>query len=658
MASPAPAAAVDRVLEVAPAPSCAQWLGFMGGSCPAAVETVTGLAVSAGGYVLANGGTASPSFPDAIVGLCPPADPRNAFVIKTTGEGDPVWSRVLGGSQRDAARGQLALDSGENVIIAGSTLSSDFPVTPGAFDETLNDRYSKGDAFVAKLSPEGEVLWSTYLGAGGEDRAEGVAVDADDNVYVVGVTLSWDFPVQGDEGQIYAGGYEAFLAKLSPAGELLWARFIGGSKFDYGRAVCAAAADGVVVCGNTASPDFPVLGAGWTGSPGDQDVFVMHVSSEGTAVWSLVVAGTGEDIPYAIAPAPGGELVVTGATNSGDFPRVPADSPMGPSQGQDAFLIRIGTSGELAWCRTIGGTGNDLGRSVSVDDSGGVWMGGDTGSTDLVSGALCDQAYGGGPWDGFYALVSSDGRGVRSAYLGGSGPGNENVYSLAWAGEGTLYLTGQTGSGDFPRVPCGLRQELGAQNALFLGRIAIGRGEATRRFEPGHWWPGSPVRVCIDLMPVEEATTVAVEDSPPVSWTVTSVESGGAWDAVSGKVVWSPVTAHGADPSSLCYEIAPPADCTGAPAVWWGQVSLDGVRTPITGDSELSCGFRITAFTIGEGGAATIGWDGPLSARIEFQSGPDGAWQDMGVVGTERQWTGQLPETEPGKAVLLRVVAE
>jgi len=143
-----------------------------------------------------------------------------------------VWGSFLGGSSYD--RGDaVTLDPLGNVLVTGRTYSSDFPTTPGAYDETLNS--SVFDVFVTKLDASGSaLLWSTFLGGSDEDYGYGIAVDPSLTPVVMGWTGSSDFPTTpGAYDQSY-GVRDAFVAKLDASGSaLLWSTFLGGSTWDF-----------------------------------------------------------------------------------------------------------------------------------------------------------------------------------------------------------------------------------------------------------------------------------------------------------------------------------------------------------------------------------------------------------------------------------------
>ncbi len=163
-----------------------------------------------------------------------------------------LWSTFLGGSSDESAW-DVALDSAGNVVVTGLTISTFFPTTVGAYDETYN---GFGDVFVSKLDPTGStLLWSTFLGGAENDIGYSVAIDQTQNVVVSGRTLSGDFPIAGATYDPSSNGEEdAFVLKLAIDGSaLLWSSYLGGAESDQVYALALDEAGSPVVVGATGS---------------------------------------------------------------------------------------------------------------------------------------------------------------------------------------------------------------------------------------------------------------------------------------------------------------------------------------------------------------------------------------------------------------------
>ena len=203
-------------------------------------------------------------------GLAPHYNQANAFVTKLNPSGTAlIYSTYLGGTGRNEngdRAAALQVDGVGNAYVVGSAGSADFPVTRGAF-QTTNHSSTYSNAFVTELNAAGSALvYSTYLGGSGTsvvgDSANGLALDAAGDVYVVGTAWSTDFPVTVGALQAAdqsASGSNAFISELNPAGSALtYSTYLGGSGSDSATAVVIDGASGVYFAGMASSTDFPV----------------------------------------------------------------------------------------------------------------------------------------------------------------------------------------------------------------------------------------------------------------------------------------------------------------------------------------------------------------------------------------------------------------
>jgi hypothetical protein len=207
----------------------------------------------------------------------------DAFILKFNSSGVRLWATYYGGSSSDYAN-SVATDPLGNVYVVGSTQSFDFPVYDpggGAYFQGSNAGY---DAFILKFNSSGVRQWATYYGGGSEDRAYSVASDSQGNVYVVGYTLSTDFPVYDPGGGAYFqgsnAGYDAFILKFNSSGVRQWATYYGGGSEDRAYSVASDSQGNVYVAGYTLSTNFPVYnpggGAYYQGNnAGGYDAFIL-----------------------------------------------------------------------------------------------------------------------------------------------------------------------------------------------------------------------------------------------------------------------------------------------------------------------------------------------------------------------------------------------
>ncbi|MEJ7764716.1 MAG: SBBP repeat-containing protein [Acidimicrobiales bacterium] len=215
----------------------------------------------------------------------------------------------------------VAVDGSGNAYVLGMTTSIDFPVT------NMTTRQGASDFFVAKFNPDGQRIWSTYLGGAGDEGGAfrhdtgGIAVDGAGNAYVAGTTTSNDFPAAKTPRP--GGVTDAFLAKLGPDGSLLRSTYIGGTGDDYGFSVTVDGADRVYLGGSTTSAavvDSGVLVQDVQSKRGGLDGYIVKFDGSGGPEWVTYLGGSLDEQLFGVASDPAGNLAVAGATTSSDLP--------------------------------------------------------------------------------------------------------------------------------------------------------------------------------------------------------------------------------------------------------------------------------------------------------------------------------------------------
>jgi len=286
-----------------------------------------GLAVDSSGNAYITGSTDSADFPTAKPLQSANGGASDAFVAKVNSSGSTlVYSTYLGGSAADTGQA-IAVDGSGDAYVAGATASANFPVASPL--QPSNGGGSQ-DAFVSKLSADGSTLvYSTYLGGSGTDRAFGIALDSAANVYVVGDTTSANFPTTS--GVVQAGNNgssDAFASKLNAAGSaLVYSTLLGGSGLDRATAVAVDASGHAFITGLTQSSNFPTahpvqtnFGGGACGSSPCSDAFVTELDPPAASlVYSTYLGGSGADAGQAIALDSSGNAYVAGGTASSNF---------------------------------------------------------------------------------------------------------------------------------------------------------------------------------------------------------------------------------------------------------------------------------------------------------------------------------------------------
>lgn len=222
-----------------------------------------------------------------------------------------------------ASGAAIAVDDIGNAYITGDTFSSDFPTTPDGFQTVAKGH----DAFVTKLGIEGalSLLYSTYLGGSGDERGLDITVDDAGNAYVTGDTTSEDFPLANPYQETFGGLSDAFVIKLNATGtELLYSTYLGGDSLEESNSISLDSVGNAYVTGHTASANFPTANTAQQTFGGAYDVFVSKLNSVGNElIYSTYLGGSDDDRGAGIAVDDGGNAYVAGQTDSADFPVTP-----------------------------------------------------------------------------------------------------------------------------------------------------------------------------------------------------------------------------------------------------------------------------------------------------------------------------------------------
>ena len=316
-----------------------------------------------------------------------------------------------------------------------------------------------------------ELVYSTYLGGSGTERAEDIAVDTAGNAWVMGTTASANFPTTANALDRTLGGQDVFLAKFGPGGALLYSTFLGGLGTEVGHGIALDAAGNVYVTGHTDSSDFPRVGGLPASLRGTgAEIFVVKLSPSGSnLLYSTTFGGSGLDRAWRIAVDAAGAAYVAGETDSRDFPVIGGVQTSFGGGDLDAFVAKLSPGGTaLSYSTYLGGSSYDVGRSLAVDEAGRAAVGGTTLSLDFPVDDAEWSSFQGGGTDAFVTILEASGSSfVSSTYLGGSG--NEATFGLAFEPEGSLYAAGATTSPDFPlEEPL---QGYGGDSDAFVSRL-------------------------------------------------------------------------------------------------------------------------------------------------------------------------------------------
>lgn len=433
--------------------------GFAG--CEGAYD----VAVDANNNVYLVGATNLASYP-AQTTDCGARDYYDIFASKVdpskTGAAQLIYTTYLASNKTDLGTA-IQVDETGNAYIGGYAWGNNFPTTTNAYQRTFGG--GMADAVAAKLNPQGQVVYATYLGGSDFDEAYHMAM-ADGLIYLAGVSGSANFPTTTDAYQRTNRNGDGFVAVLDPArsgaASLIYSTLYGGTNSDEVDAV-AIAGGSIYLAGGTLSTNLPLknpIYATAPSAPTYYDAFAARLDRTRTGSDQLLFAtylgGARGEMAGGITVNTTGTIYVTGVTLSSNFPRT-----IGPAHGGDwdGFLTVLNPvpPTALVWSRFVGGSGRDALRDVLLAPNDAAWVVGGTGSSNLPTvNPLQDTFRGGAPqapytWlgsagDALVAAFNNDGAMAFGTYLGGTG--FDAAMGIARGVDGRFYVAGGTYSTD------------------------------------------------------------------------------------------------------------------------------------------------------------------------------------------------------------------
>jgi len=310
------------------------------------------------------------------------------FIQKLDAAGNLLWAKSMGGTSDD--RGEsIAVDGFGNVYTTGRFYNTvDFDPNSGVSNLISQGQY---DIFIQKLDTAGNFLWAKSMGGTNTDEGYSITIDGSGNVYTTGFfrgTVDFD-PNLGVSSLISQGGDDIFIQKLDAAGNLLWAKSMGGTSTDKGESITVDGLGNVYTTGrfrsNTADFD-PNPGVSNLIGQGQYDIFIQKIDTAGNFLWAKSMGGTDNDYGFSTTVDGLGNVYTTGTFhNTVDFDPNSGVSNLTSLIYSDIFIQKLDAAGNFLWAKSMGGTTSgawDKGHSITVDGFGNVY------TTGVFSGTV------------------------------------------------------------------------------------------------------------------------------------------------------------------------------------------------------------------------------------------------------------------------------
>ncbi len=300
---------------------------------------------------------------------------------------DPIaygleYTTYYGGAHMDFAY-SIDVKKNNNVIITGYTVSTSNIATTGAYQTTLSDQ----DSFIAEFDYQGNRLWATYFGGTYSERNYAAALDSNDNIYIVGNTTSIiGMATNGAFQQYIASGDDAFIAKFSNTGQLMWSTYYGGNQHELITTVTVDDSNKIYVTGHTLSSDLPCTPNAFRNTlVGMENAFLGVFDANGNEIYNSYYIKGSNTKGESIAVTSDGIIYLVGTTNDNE-PIANPNVHQNQNGGYlDGFVLKINPQFQTIWKTYLGGWHNEILAGVSLDSLENLYLTGKTKSNDGIA---------------------------------------------------------------------------------------------------------------------------------------------------------------------------------------------------------------------------------------------------------------------------------
>jgi hypothetical protein len=461
---------------------------FLGGTGDERMENVPyafgSTTVDSKGNIIVVGRTTSIDFPlkdafqDHINGS------SDGTISKFYPNGSLIFSTYLGGSAQEVPT-DVAVDSEDNIIVAGITGSEDFPLK-NAFQSNLGGGLEgNADCFITKISEDGQsLLFSTFFGGTGSDWCYTMNVDSNDRIAISGATTSTDFPLLNPHQSTNSGSLDIFLSLFEADGQsLLFSTYLGTTVVDHGRRIGFDSQGDILLTGIAGIGDLATEGAYQEEHGGCTDVFLAKFHVNGTLAYLTFLGGSSTEWANDLAVDSNDNVVITGFTVSDDFPIMNSYQDE-RAQDYDIFITKFTPNGQdIVFSTYMGGSSSDSGNAITIDSQDRIIVTGQTNSADFPTTFPLDTT------ESYYDNVSlivlnQDGSLLLSMIFGG---GHHDIgIGVAWHSDDSFVVVGYTASDDFPIYEA-YQGTYGGNNDMFIMKINL---QGLIDVPPGGYTPG------------------------------------------------------------------------------------------------------------------------------------------------------------------------
>lgn len=392
----------------------------------------------------------------------------NLVIFKLNSQTCNYVSSYFGGNQQDEIK-SVCVDANKNSYILGNTYSTDLPITPGKINDTHSGDY---DSFLCKFDSCGVLKWCTYFGTSAYDSGERMVLTNDGNIVFCGYTSGvTSHTTAGCFQPISGGGYDCFITKINPNGNIIWSTYFGKSGGDFAFEIKADNFDNIIIGGTTTSTNLYTTPSSFQQvKQANTDAFIARFDKNGQLKWSTYYGGNNSEDIHALSTDQNFNIIGIGGSYSTNL-----STSIGAYQTLndgllDGYIIKLDSNCNRIFSTYIGGSAiDDLWGNVT-DAAGNIYISGHTTSPDfdLTVGAF--QTSNNGNNDMFVSKLSPTGNLLTSTLIGGAL--NDINSRMILSSPNELTLLGKTESSDFPILGSSIQPTKGASYDALIAKFS------------------------------------------------------------------------------------------------------------------------------------------------------------------------------------------
>lgn len=300
------------------------------------------------------------------------------YILKLDPSGGFLWAASFGGTDGDYGNAVTPDPSGGVYITGTFEGTVDFDPGTGVYNLTTS---LGNELFLLNLDASGNFVWATQTEGDLDIYASSLALDPSGNIHMAG-NFQGSVDMDGGPGTLSltsSGADDIFVSKYDSAGDVIWAKSIGGTAFDYGFSIAVDDSGNTYSTGSfRETVDFDP-GAGTfnlTSFNASEDIFILKLDASGDFVWAAQMGGNSTDRPSSIAVNTSGVYSTGFFTETSDFDPGTVTVELTSNGSLDIYVLKLGLSGNFAWVRQMGGAQADIGYSIAAGTAGVFTTGG------------------------------------------------------------------------------------------------------------------------------------------------------------------------------------------------------------------------------------------------------------------------------------------